>query len=189
AERRSLLGVGDGHLLRDGRDADAAGGVRDPLAGNAIARDREPFVYLAEHVCRWHAKILELDLGGVTRGTQRVDHPADVEPGRVGVDDEAGDAVAPFVSVGAGERDPEVRPVGPADELLRAVEDPVVAVTAGSRRDRAARVATAGRFGQRKEAPLLAGKHWKQVALALVVVRLEQLCEPRAAEHAIARRV
>ena len=145
AERRALLRVLDRHLLRDRRHADATGRVRDPLTGDAIARDRESLVDLAEHVRRRHAQVLELDLGRVARRSQRVNHPPNMEPGRIRVDDEARDPVTALVLVRARERDPEVGAVGAADELLRAVEDPVVAVAPCGRLDRAGRVAAARR--------------------------------------------
>ena len=62
----------------------------------------------------------------------------------------------PLLLVRARERDAEVGSVGAADEVLRPVEDPVVAVAMSGRLDRAGRIAAARRLGQGEEASLLA---------------------------------
>src|SRR5581483_3181816 len=111
-----------------------------------------------ENVLCGHAHVLELDLHRVLRRSERVDDSADMESGGVGVDDEAGDAVASLRLVGAGEGDPELRPVGAANEVLRPVEDPVVSVALGSGLYRTRWIATARGLGEGEETLLLAAE-------------------------------
>ena len=133
-----------------------------------------------------HPHVLELQLGGVARRAQRVDDAAHMEARRVGLDDEAGDAGPPLCRVGAGEDEAEIRPVGPGDEHLGAVDDPVVAVAHGAGLDRAGRVGAARGLGQAEECLLLAAQHRKEEALFLVVIGLEHLGQARAAEYVVA---
>ena len=94
AEGRAHLGPFDRHLVRGDGDADAAGGVGDALARQAVVGDGEALVDLAQHLVVRHPAVLELELGGVVRGAQRVHDAAHMEARRVGIDDEAGDAGA-----------------------------------------------------------------------------------------------
>src|SRR5690606_27840876 len=50
AEGLALVGVGDGHLLGLHGDTDAAGGVGDALAAEAVVGDAEALVPLAEDI-------------------------------------------------------------------------------------------------------------------------------------------
>ena len=59
----------------------------------------------------------------------------------------------------------------------------------GARADGARGVAAAGGLGEAEEAALLAAQHGMQVALLLLLVRLEELGEARRAEHAVAGHV
>jgi hypothetical protein len=108
----------------------------------------------AQNVGVWHAQVLELQLGGVVRGAQGVHDAAHVEALRVGVDDEAGDAAAALLGVGAGEHEAEVGPVRAGDEHLGAVDDPVAAVLDCARSDGTCGIAAARGLANVKEAAL-----------------------------------
>ncbi len=183
-ERLALLGVLDRHLLGADGDAEAAGGIGDALARQPVIGDREAAVHLAEHVRVRHPRVLELQLGAVVAGAQGVHDAAHVEAGRVSVDDEACDAAAALVGVGAREDDAEVGPVGAGDEDLRAVDHPVVALAHRLGADGARGVGTAGWLGEAEESALLAAQHGEEVALLLVVVGLVELRQPRAPKGA-----
>ena len=189
AEGLPLLGVVDAHRLGGDRDADTTGGIRDALARQPVVGDREALADLAQHIGVGHAGVLELQFGPIVARPQSVDHAAHVEPGRVGIDYEAGDAAAALRGIGAGEDDAEVGPIGAGDEDLRAGDQPVIAVADRPGADRPRRVGAARGFGKAEEAALFTAQHREQVALLLIVVGLVELRQARAAEGAEARRI
>ena len=112
AEGAAELRILDRHLLCLDGDADAGGGIRDALAAQAVVGDGEALVDLAQHVAVGDTHVGELQLGRIMARAQRVDDAADVKARRVGVDDEAGDAVAALRRVGTGEDQAELRAIG-----------------------------------------------------------------------------
>ena len=175
--------------MRGDGDADAARGVGDALARQAVVGDREALVHLAEHLMVGHPAVLELEFGGVVRGAQRVHDTTDMEARRVGIDDEAGDAGAALRGVGAGKDDAVLRAVGIGDKDLGAVQHPAIVLAFGLGLDGARRVAAARRFGEAEERLLLAAQGRIEIALLLVVVGLEDLRQARTAERAVAGHV
>ena len=90
--------------------------------------------------------------------------PADRQPGPVGLDEERRDPARPgHARVGEREHDVGVGDAGVRDPVLRPVDDPLVAVLAGSRADRAG---IGARFGlrQRERGQPLAARHARQGA-------------------------
>ena len=137
-----------------------------------------------------HAQVLELQLGGIVRGAQRVHDAAHVEALRVGVDDEAGDAAAALLGIGAREHQAEVRRVSaPEMNTLEPLMIQSLPSLHGARADGARGIAAARRLGEPEEAALLAAQHRMQVALLLLLGGLVELGEARRAEHAVAGRV
>src|SRR5476649_564607 len=130
--------------------------------------------------------VLEFELGGIVRGTQRVNDPAHMETRGVRIDDEAGDAATALAGIGARKDDAVLRPVGIGDEDLGAVQHPAIVLALGLGLDRARRIAAARRLGEAEERLFLAAQGRIEVALLLVFVGLEDLRQARAAEGAVA---
>ena len=80
------------------------------------------------------------------------------------VDEEAADPGGPAPGIGGGEQDQELDALGQADEQLVAVDDPVIAVANGGRRDRR-EVGPGSGLGERVGAPALAAHNVGEVAI------------------------
>src|SRR5262249_52968384 len=125
------------------REVEGAAGPPDAHRRDGEARRIEPGIgegeaapFLAEDLGRGYPAVVEgEDAVVVAAMRDRIVAAADLEAGRAAIDEEAGDALldgAPdLLLAGGDEDDDEVGDVGVADEMLAAVDDPVVAVAPG----------------------------------------------------------
>ena len=116
------------------RDPERLRGDAGPRAVEDAHRDPEPLALLADDGLGGHAAVGEEDLAGrrALDAHLRLD-AADLEPGRVRLDEEARDPPVPGCRVGL--REDRVQPCDARvrDEPLRAVEDVLVALAPGGR--------------------------------------------------------
>ena len=116
---------------------DAHGGDLQPRRAEPLVGGVEAAMLLAEDLRHRNAAVVEVDdhvvVAAVGDALVAVDH---VAPGRVEVDQEAGDQLlrtaAGLLLAAGGEQDDVVGEVGVADEVLGAVDDVVVAVAHGA---------------------------------------------------------
>ena len=118
-----------------------------------------------------------------------MDDAADVKPGRIRIDDKAGNAVAALARIRTRENDAVFRLVCAGDENLRAVDDPVIAILDRPGLYGARRIGAAGRFGQSEKAVFLAVQRRIEITLFQILARLVKVGEPGAAEASVAGRI
>lgn len=114
---------------------------------------------------------------------------AEVKPGRVRVDDEAGNAVAALTRIGPRENDAVFRLVRAGDKNLRAVDDPIIAILDSPGLYGARRIGAAGRFSQSEKAVFLTGQRRIEITLFQILVRFIKVGEASAAETSVAGRI
>ena len=150
----------------------------DPSHPQPLPGERQPRAFLAQDLARSETHAGEVE---PEREVAPVAHAAialrDVEALLAHVDQERGDALAGtaggLVDSSHREHDGEVRHHRAGDEVLGAVEDPVVAVTPGTglhRHDVGPRLG----LGEREQLALLRPRAGQQVALPLIALACEQ---------------
>src|SRR2546421_819293 len=131
--------------------------------------DPEPLALPTEQVVSRDAHVGEEELtGGRTLDPHLRLDPADLEAGRVSLDDEGGDALVAAVRIGLGEDDVQARDACVRDESFGAVEHVLVAVPPGLAAHRR-RVRARARLRQRVGGQPLAARELRQEALLLVL--------------------
>src|SRR5262245_33330922 len=150
AERRALLGVGDGHAMRGDGHAQIARGVREAVLHEQIEGEIEPLALGADEVLGRDLAVLQGDVVRDRRGPDHLDRLRG-EAGRASLEDEARDPTTALRLVGTRPDQTPRRVVGARGEDLAAVQDPAVAALLGARLDRAGRVGAAGRLGDGEE--------------------------------------
>ena len=191
----------DGLVLRDGHveglaqlrviarlleggpaDADGLRGDADAPAVQGAHGDLESVALGAEALPGRHLQVVEED-GAAGRGADAellVGLLPD-EAGRVGVDDECGDALRAFAQVRHGEHDDGVGDRAVGDPILGAVDEVAIAL-AHRRRPLLGGIRPRLRFGQAEAADLLSSRERLEPALFLLVVAV---LEHRIAEERI----
>ena len=129
AHRLARLGVLQRVVGGTLRDPEALRGDARPRAVEDAHRDPEALALGAEQVVGRHAAAVEDELTGRRSGDPHLRlEPSDLEPGRIGLDEEGGDPGVARLRVGLGEDRVQVRDAGVRDEALAAVEHVLVAV-------------------------------------------------------------
>src|SRR5260370_35009247 len=170
SERSALFRVVAGGLVRAARDSDRTRADRDASAIENPERVDESIADLADYVEGRHTTVFHYQLSGVGRAhAELVLFLAWTNSFAIHLDGERGDAVLLIVSVGLDQHDGNVGVRGVGDEVLRAVENPVVAVF-DRRRAHARRVASRSRLGQSPRAEPFAGGQLRQPFLFVGVV-------------------
>ncbi len=134
AEGLSLTGIIARSLERCLCHADSLGGNPDPATFKSGERDAIALAFLSKSEFRRYAHFVESDLAGV-RCTEAelfldTDH---LITWRIGRDDEGGDALLAGVRISYGEDDDHLPVLARGDELFRAVDDVMVAITPRAR--------------------------------------------------------
>src|SRR5262245_48157962 len=169
AHRLAALRVLERIVGRALREPEALRRDPGPRAVEDPPRDLEALALLAQQVVRRDAHVVEEDLAGrrALDAHLRLDAP-DLEPGRVGFDDEGGDSRVAGLGIGLREDDVQARDAGVRDEALAAVQDVRVAVEPRLAAH-GGRVGARAGLGQRVGREPLPAREVRQEALLLLI--------------------
>ena len=185
AEGHPLARIVAGSLEGRAGHADGLRGDADAPALKVRQRDLVALTFLAQTVLDRHAHVGEGERAGVrTMLAELVLDRDDLVAGGVGRHDKGGDAALAGVRVGHREKDDDIAVLARGDELLRAVDDVVIAIAARAGLERRG-VRSGLRFGQGEAADPLARRHLRQEALFLRLGAKAQ--DRRAADRAVDR--
>ena len=124
-EGDAVLGELDGRVEHALRDPQSRGRDLQPGPVDPSHRGVEALAHLAEHVLRRHLAVGERELHRVLERRHGPLDPRDLVAGRVGVDEERGDAApGPLLRICHREHQREVGDVPAGDEVLAARHDP-----------------------------------------------------------------
>ncbi|RBQ84859.1 hypothetical protein VDGD_20868 [Verticillium dahliae] len=174
SELLALVGEGQGHVEGGLHDAEGTGGQNEALEIEALHEHAHAAVEFAEDAVVGHEDGVKAELARVAAAhAHLVELALAAEAvGRLGLDDEGGDALGAGVGLGFGVDDNDVG-VGPVCDPHLAAVDEVAAVDLFGRRAHADDVAAGARLGHGEGADARAGNEAGQVLLLLLGVAVE----------------
>ncbi len=129
-------------------DADGLRGDADAAAIERFERDAQALAFFAQAIFRRHAAILQRNFRASERAQAHfIFVAADAEAGKIGFDEEGGDAAAACCGIGLGENDVEAGDAAVGDPGFGAVQDVVIAIADGAGLDSGS-VGAGLRFGE-----------------------------------------